>query len=57
MIALAIACLPSNSNPTLQNFLQVVRDTASSGDSGLGTSIRFGLKNHIDSFHAHSVFG
>jgi len=35
MIALAIAWLQNNSNPTLQNFLQVVRDTASSGDSGL----------------------
>ena len=35
-IVLAIAWLQGNSNPTLPNFLQVVRDTASSGDNGGG---------------------
>lgn len=34
-IVLAIAWLQDNSNPTLQNFLQVVRDIASSGGSEL----------------------
>lgn len=33
-IELAIAWRQSHSNPTLQNFLQVVRDTARSGKNG-----------------------